>query len=215
MSNLKRALRLIKKSWNFIWKGDSLTSWILAFLVSYFIIKFIFFPIIEFSLHTDLPLVAVVSGSMEHRLNDQGIICGKRLLSYSDDFDSFWNACGSWYEERNITKEQFENFPLKDGFNKGDVMIIYNPGIENIKVGDVIVFDSLFLKYPVIHRVVNKTYINSTFFFDTKGDHNNGQNFDEHMITPSRIHGKAVFRIPYLGYPKIWLFEIYQKIKHR
>ena len=174
-----------------------------------------FFPILEFTLHTDLPLVAVVSGSMDHRLNNERVICGKALDEYSHNFNSYWGACGDWYEQRNISKEEFERFPFINGFHKGDVMIIYNPGTEKIKVGDVIVFDSLFLKYPVIHRVVNKTKINDSIVFETKGDHNANQNPDEYFINSKRIHGKAVFRIPYLGYPKIWLFEIYQKFLRR
>ncbi len=212
---IKKTLKQIKKGWDFIWKGDSITSWVLAFAVSYLIVKFIFFPVLELSLNTDLPLVAVVSGSMDHRLNEQGVICGKAPTNYSDTFDNFWSVCGDWYEKRNITKEVFCNFPFSDGFHKGDIMIIYDPGIDNIQIGDVVVFDSLFLKYPIIHRVVNKTVINNTAYFETKGDHNPGQNFDEHELTKERIHGKAVFRIPYLGYPKIWLFELYQKMFKR
>src|SRR3989344_2683697 len=77
---------MFKKIWRFIWYDDSLLSWIVSILLAFIIVKFIIFPGLGFLLNTQLPVVAVVSGSMEH----------------NGDFDKFWERQGSWYEENPI-----------------------------------------------------------------------------------------------------------------
>ncbi|HDP73713.1 MAG TPA: signal peptidase I [Candidatus Woesearchaeota archaeon] len=232
MVYLKKAWKKIKRFWNFVWNDNSPLSWLLALVISYLIIKFIFFPVLEFSLGTSFPLVAVVSGSMEHRLspvtdingnivveengNHLYSICGKTIkesnrlgfFSRKINLERFWQSCGQWYNDFNITKEDFSGFRFSRGFNRGDIMIIYNPSPEKIQVGDIVVFDSEFLSYPIIHRVVSKDENNEGFFFSTKGDHNPAQNPDEKTIHESRLHGKAVARVPLVGYVKIGLFEL-------
>jgi len=232
MSTLKKAFKKARKFWHFVWNDNSPLSWVLALIISYLIIKFIFFPVLEFSLGTDFPLVAVVSGSMEHRLSpvkdnngniavdDEGkflyTICGQTyasekklgLMGRSARPDFFWDMCGFWYEEFNITKMDFSGFRFSRGFNRGDIMIIYNPGADKIDIGDVVVFDSKFLSYPIIHRVISKQESEEGIILSTKGDHNPAQNPDEKSIHESRLHGKAVARVPYVGYVKIGLFEL-------
>ena len=76
-------------------------------------------------------------------------------------------------------------------------------GTRELKVGDVIVFKRKNGEAPVIHRLVN---INEVI--QTKGDNN----YDivrgmEHNIRREDIVGKAVLRIPYLGYFKIFFVD--------
>jgi len=160
-----------------------------------------------FLLATSHPVVAVVSESMEH--NSLG-------------FDNWWKLNKNWYIENDINKEEFEKFSLKNGFNKGDIMFLVGKGAENIEIGDVIVFWSSTdnpRSDPIIHRVVNKD-ISSNYILMTKGDNNPNpiQGCDEagclyeNDIREEQIIGKAVIRIPLLGYIKIWFVDILKLI---
>ncbi len=212
----------IKKSWRWIWDSDSILSWIVALVVIFVIVKFIFFPSLSLIMGNSLPLAGVESSSMDHnivpddygRLNLCGILYDKKE---SIDFNKYWDRCGSWYKEKNITKEEFSKFDLSNGFRKGDIIIVW--GRFTPKIGDIIIFkpnqDSSAPR-PIIHRIVSI----DNGIIQTKGDHNEKQlvasnniyNTDETTIKKEQIIGKAVFKIPYLGYIKIWTSEIVNKI---
>lgn len=193
-----------KKTWHFLWKEDSLASWVVNIILAFIIIKFIIYPALGLILGTNLPVVAVISESMEH---DGG-------------FDEWWNSpaiCSDnpfntsrctqaeWYKMRGIDEEEFSKFPFNNGFNKGDIMILKGVDAEKLKVGDIIVFQSG-MNYPIIHRVVEKNDV-----IQTKGDHNQAQivntKLDERYVTSDELIGKAWFRIPWLGYVKIWFVD--------
>src|SRR3989344_780037 len=123
----------IRKIWNFIWYDDSPLSWIINIILALILVKFLIYPGLGLVLGTTHPLVAVVSGSMEH--DGMG-------------FDDWWESNGRWYEENNIKKEEFEKFPFKHGFNKGDIMVLINS--RKINVGDVIVYNGN-SEHPIIH----------------------------------------------------------------
>lgn len=190
--NKKKTRKLLKKTWYFIWEEDSLWSWIVNVILAFILIKFIVYPGLGLLLSTTHPVVAVVSESMEHNMK----------------FDNWWDKNNNWYIENSITKGQFEKFSLKNGFNKGDIMILAGKDTKNIAIGDVIVFRSN-RKDPIIHRVVKKTESGN---FQTKGDNNRdsirNSLLDETNISEDRIIGKAVLKIPYLGYIKIGFVEI-------
>jgi|TARA_Y100000034_G_C6893287_1_gene411374 signal peptidase I len=177
-----------KKIWNFIWKEDSVWSWIVSLILAFIIVKFIIYPLIGLVLGTGFPIVAVVSESMEH----DGM-----------NFDEWWDSKGEWYEERDISKEEFFSFKFKNGFNKGDVMVLIGKESKDINIGDVVVFKSN-LEYPVIHRVVEKELEDGDYYFQTKGDNNEASSNSEMKISEDRIIGKAVVRLPLLGWIKIW-----------
>lgn len=83
----------------------------------------------------------------------------------------------------------------------GDAVVVYNYG--NISVGDIIVFDGAKARcgvnFPIIHRVIK---INNDKTFQTKGDHNLFQLSCEKHIARKYIYGKALFKIPFIGWPK-------------
>ena len=180
----------LKKIWHFIWYEDSLASWIVNVILAFLIVKFIFYPAIGFLLNTGYPIVAVVSGSMEH----------------DNNFDSWWGSQKGFYSSYNITKEEFSGFSFANGFNKGDIMIVIGKKPENINIGDVIVFRGN-LPDPIIHRIIKKQSDNG-YYFQTKGDHNPDSRADEKMIEENRIIGKAVLRIPFLGWIKILAVDL-------
>ena len=187
--------RDLKRFWHFIWEDDSIWSWIANIVLALILIKFIVYPGLGFLLQTSHPVVAVVSESMEH----------------NDGFDNWWGNAGKWYSINGVEKDDFSNFPLKNGFNKGDIMVLMGKKAENIKVGDVIVFWSA-RKDPIIHRVVKRWKADGIYYFQTKGDHNpdsiRNPALDETKIGEELIVGKAVLRIPLLGYIKIWFVDI-------
>lgn len=219
-SNLKNNL---KKFWNYLWYGESLGSYLLNFVVAFIIIKFIFFPTLGFFLNNNFPIVAIVSGSMEHKVVDNRV-CSyyiNDISSKSLNFDEWWGFCGKYYEDNfNLNKNNFTNFDYNNGLNIGDVMILYGKNPKNIEIGDILVFvpqdkmsngESYFFNNygPVIHRVVDKEFKEGKFYFRTKGDHNADSTLGfESNIPEDDVIGVAIFRIPYIGYIKLFLNKI-------
>lgn len=85
--------------------------------------------------------------------------------------------------------------------NKGDIAIYESYDDQFIEVGQVIVFkkgDS-----RVVHRVAKIENIDGTIRYYTKGDIY--KELDAGYILDSDIIGLAYLKVPYLGYPTIWL----------
>lgn len=111
-------------------------------------------------------------------------------MEHNTDFETWWNLNKNWYEKQGVSKDQFASFPFKNGINQGDIMVLANGG--ELELGDVIVFNSQSTN-PIIHRIVNIKNL------QTKGDNN--------QIPDSNtgdVIGKAVFKIPYFGWVKIF-----------
>ncbi len=197
-----------KRLWHFLWHDDSAASWVANVVIAFLIIRFLFYPLLGLVLGTSFPVVAVMSESMEHGLHN-GEICGQTFSSFPESFDSWWNICGYWYEDKGIEKSDFEKFPLKNGFNKGDIIVLWRANSANVEVGDVLVFWGD-LPHPIIHRVVDSWVTGEVgaeeVHYQTKGDHNRdsfGGFMGEEDITEDRVLGKGIIRIPYLGWIKI------------
>lgn len=209
----------MKKAWHFFWEEDSGWSWLANIVVAFILIKFVVYPLLGLFLGTGFPLVAVVSESMEHGLHEQ-ILCGQAFDDFQYSFDQYWKICGSWYEQKGITKEQFKQFPFRNGFDKGDVIILWRANSKNIHLGDILVFQGN-KPQPIIHRVVKvwseevqkgkSSQIYNKTYYQTKGDHNSasisGLN-GETKIGIERVYGKGLFRIPYLGWVKILVVDL-------
>ena len=207
----------IKKIWNWIWNSDSILSWVVALVLIFVFVKFIFFPFLSLVMGTTLPLAGVESSSMDHQIvgfSLCGNIYSKDEKSYIN-FDRYWEECGGWYEEKGISKEIFSGFSLKNGFRKGDIILVW--GRFEPKLGNIIIFKAnpeSIAPRPIIHRIVSI----EDGIIETKGDHNVGQlitsnnNYrtDETNIKDDQIIGKALFKIPYLGWPKIWLVDFFK-----
>lgn len=189
--------KTLKKIWDFIVHEDSLASWIVNVVLAFVIVKYLVYPGLGLILGTSFPIVAVVSGSMEH---------------HPSDFNNWWEANKNWYEEKNFTKEQFEDFPLRDGFLKGDIMILYGVEPKDIKTGQVVVYETPSYNNPVIHRVVKTREEKGVYYFMTKGDNNN--NADPGEINGEQVSrtGKAVARIPLLGWIKIGFVGLIERL---
>jgi len=200
--NSNKIINGIKKFWNFVWNGESFLSWIVFVILAFVIIKYIFFPVLIFSTGSSLPLVIVESCSMHHDKN----------------FDDWWQENGNWYEDRDISKEQFAEYSKKNGFSKGDIFLVLGADENNIEVGDIIIFASGNVQRPIIHRIVSLDPI------ETKGDNNdrqftkenNAERIDETNIGSDKIIGKtSAIRIPFLGWAKLIFFEPFRPQSER
>ena len=196
-----------KRLWYFFWHSDSLLSWVLNTVVAFLLIYFVVYPVLGSVLGTSFPIVAVLSESMEHDLF-QGAICAQPKEEWRDSFDNYWDACGYWYENRNITKDLFKDFSFHNGFNKGDVIILSRP--TNVQVGDILIFQGG-RPQPIIHRVVRVWQENGKTLYQTKGDHNGESisgSLGETAISSDRLLGKGLVRIPYMGWVKILFVDV-------
>jgi len=188
----KEAKKLAKKVWWFIWEDDSVLSWIVNIILAFVLIKFVIYPGLGLLLGTGFPVVAVVSSSMEH----------------PQEFDIWWQQHQEFYERFEITKEYFRSFTLKNGFNKGDIIVLVGKDPQEIRIGDIIVFSSIIRSDPIIHRIIKISQDEQGYYFQTKGDNNAASMPFESHITEDKVIGKAVFRVPLLGYVKIIFMDL-------
>ena len=144
---------------------------------------------------TSLPLAIVESCSMYHQGN---------LLS---NFDDWFGRHDAKYADFTINKLDFQEFTLKNGFNKGDILFIIRATPEKLEEGDIIIFNAN-QRNPIIHRIVDIKEIDGKKIFSTIGDNNNGQLTFENSITEEMLVGKAVAKIaPYFGWVKLVFYD--------
>lgn len=94
---------------------------------------------------------------------------------------------------------------MTGALNMGDTTIFVKYDKQNIKTGDIIVFKKDGLQ--IIHRVIDKKDINGTIRYYTKGDAN--MSADDYYLVDSDIIGISKLRIKYIGYPSIWIKEMF------
>ena len=178
---------------SFFLKKDSWPSFFVTLILAFILIKFIFFPGLAFITGTELPLVIVESCSMYH---------------HEPGFENIFLS--SVYEDYGISIEDSENWIFQNGFSKGDVIFVV--GAKNVVVGDVIIFNGN-SRYPLIHRVVS-----SGNSYATKGDNyitNNNQLSSEKNIIKDQVIGKALFKVPFVGWAKLIFFEFSRSSNNR
>jgi len=190
----------LKSFWKWLWNSDSIWSWVVFFILAFILIRVVFFSLASFATGSTLPFVVIESCSMNH-------------LGFFGDFENWWQDYGSWYEERNITKEQFREFKYNWGMKMGDIIVVSRR--SEIKLGDVIIFQTnkeAVSNRPIIHRAISLSPL------ATKGDYNskqltltnNAYRIDETSINQGQVIGKAVFKIPRLGWAKLIFVKIYE-----
>ena len=85
---------------------------------------------------------------------------------------------------------------------KGDVVVIEKiKDYDKVNIGQVIAFKKD--KIIVVHRLINKVYVDGEYYFYTKGDANDF--VDNFQITEDMFIGIVDIKIPYVGYPTVWL----------
>lgn len=152
---------------------------VIAFLFAWF-----FYQGLAFALGTPLPVVSVVSDSMFH----------------GTDFERWWLSSNDYYLSKDISKQDFLSFPFANGLSQGDMLVIIKP--DDIKLGDVVIYQRGDARYTIIHRVIAVT--GEGYFI--KGDNNAKE--DPGVVKKEQILGKAVIAAPLLGYPRLALFAL-------
>ena len=190
--------KISKRYWNLVWKDESLIGWLVSIISIIILIKFIIFPLLTLMTGTALPIAIVESCSMYH---------DKDILDFND-FEDWWTEHGENYERFGINLSEFEDFKMKNGFNKGDILFITGTKSESIEMGDIIIFQGG-TQHPIIHRVIKiKTQSNGEKVFTTMGDNVGRVQFFEEEIKEEQIVGKARARlVPYLGWVKLIFYE--------
>lgn len=183
-------------------KEDSFPSLIVSLIIAFLLIKYVFFPVLSFLTGSSLPLVIVESCSMYHKERGFNLIFSKSDI----------------YSKNGIDIKDTKKWDFQDGFSKGDIIFVVSA--KNAKVGDVIIFDGS-ARNPIIHRVVSIREENGIKIYSTKGDNNEGQlkpprdKTDETNIPESKVIGKALFRVPLLGWVKLIFFEPFRDPRYR
>jgi len=178
-------MKYFKRVWKFL-QEDSWPSFFVTLLLAFVIIKFIFFPGLSFLTGTSLPLVIVESCSMYH---------------HEDGLERTFES--SVYANHGLTLADTVNWDFQNGFTKGDVIFVVGAGA--VEIGDVIIFEGG-AQYPLIHRVIE-----SGETYATKGDNyktNSKQLESEKKISEDQLIGKALFKIPMIGWAKLIFFEL-------
>ena len=122
------------------------------------------------------------------------------MYNHEDWFEKIFES--PIYEDYGISLGDTWNWVFQNGFSKGDVIFVV--GAKNIEVGDVIIFDGG-MQHPLIHRVVG---VGDSYA--TKGDNyktNSKQLSSEKNISEDQIIGKALFKVPFVGWIKLIFFE--------
>lgn len=104
-------------------------------------------------------------------------------------------------------------------FQRGDIVAIEKSNLlglgiqefdpNDVKVGDIVVYDATWVDEPVIHRVIDTKNINGTTYYVIKGDNNNAP--DPYYVHPSQITDRAIMMgdspivIPFVGNINLWL----------
>lgn len=89
---------------------------------------------------------------------------------------------------------------------KGDAVIIekIENNYDDLKKGQVIAY-----KYNgviVVHRLIRIIKVDDEYFYYTKGDANSKE--DGYAIKRDMIIGVVNYKLPYIGYPTVWLNEL-------
>ena len=171
-------MKILPKILTDTWWGNILLGFTSAVIFYYVILSTV--------LSSNTPVVAVVSGSMEHDASVE-----------SDHYD--------WLQKTlEYNKSYVESWPVNGGFNIGDMPIIR--GKESYQVGDVIVYSVHGVDAPIIHRII---LVNQDGTYQTKGDNNPSQLSYEASVKPDQIRGKVIFIIPKIGYFKVVINRLF------
>jgi signal peptidase len=91
--------------------------------------------------------------------------------------------------------------------NKSDVAIFERYDDHAVEKGQVIVFEKS--NTMIVHRVVKIEIINGVTRYYTKGDAN--EDNDAGFILDSDIVGVVNYKVPYVGYPTLWIRSLFKR----
>ncbi|MHA1581757.1 MAG: signal peptidase I [Candidatus Baldrarchaeia archaeon] len=106
-----------------------------------------------------------------------------------------------------------EGVSMQPTLHEGDILIVKGVDPEDIKIGDIIVFESsestphISPNRTVVHRVIDIKYDEKQgqYLYLTKGDNNKTNPIPDGWVPYKDVYGKVIFRIPRVGIISIWL----------
>lgn len=89
--------------------------------------------------------------------------------------------------------------------NKGDIAFVEKFNGQELEIGDIIVFKRG--KINIVHRITQVGIFNDEYVYITKGDKNKVE--DNGYVYQKDIQGIVLYRIKYIGYPSIWIRNLF------
>ncbi|OLS21783.1 MAG: hypothetical protein ThorAB25_26450 [Candidatus Thorarchaeota archaeon AB_25] len=93
---------------------------------------------------------------------------------------------------------------METTLSRGHLLILQSQAPEDINVGEIIVYNADWhTQAPVVHRVIQRDYVDGEYRYYTQGDNNNQP--DPLYRTYDDIVGVVVFAIPWIGNVTLFL----------
>ena len=92
-------------------------------------------------------------------------------------------------------------------YRRGDAIIYEKVNIDELKVGDVLAFQKE--NIVVTHRIIKVWKQNDKYYFTTKGDNNNTEDFFQPK--EENVLGKVEYMFKYIGYPTVLINDFFGK----
>lgn len=89
--------------------------------------------------------------------------------------------------------------------NKGDIAFFEKFNGQELEIGDIIIFKRG--KRNIVHRIAQVGIFNDEYVYITKGDKNKVE--DTGYVYQKDIQGIVHYRIKYIGYPSIWIRNLF------
>ena len=81
---------------------------------------------------------------------------------------------------------------------RGHLLVLQRQAPEDVEVDDIIVFNAIWhTEAPVVHRVIERVYVNEEYRYTTQGDNN--PNPDHPYVLYEDIVGVVVSAVPFIG----------------
>ncbi len=95
---------------------------------------------------------------------------------------------------------------MSGAIDTGDVVVMKRIGAdERLREGDIVVFNRR--NERIVHRLIKISTVAGEERYYTKGDMNESE--DEGYVTKSDLMGKVLFKVPAVGWPTLWLKEVF------
>ena len=94
---------------------------------------------------------------------------------------------------------------MKGTIDKGDAIILHKINPKELKKGQIIAFEKD--GSTIVHRIIEKFSDDKGVMFITKGDANRTK--DMWVVYEEDIKGVLDLKIRYIGYPSVWLSELF------
>jgi signal peptidase I len=199
-------------------KNTEWVNWAIYFVSALFF-AWLIYTLLGVVLATHSPMVIVVSGSMEPVLYRGDVVVMQGVSPENI------NAPLTTINLPTLRETGLGEIARVDAIPPKNLLFANGEAIPITEKGDTVVYISTSLRSlgePVIHRVVAKVKAGDGYYLVTKGDNNNVIDQDcgkviagtsqypcitLYPIPATEISGRAVFKIPLIGYVKLLLFD--------